>query len=159
MHFLKTYQNWWSFLEFILFYFLERGEGREKERERNVICGCPLCAPYWEPGLQLRHMPWLGITLATLWFTGQHSIQWATPAKAKLVNFYVAVLFYWLCCYGCSDISPVPSLHKAHPTPSGNPPTIVDPNSYQNKRKLSSLYISCSEVFLLWICFSLWKVR
>ena len=46
------------------------------------MCVCLSCTPYWGPGLQLRHGPWLGIELATLWFAGQHSIHWATPASA-----------------------------------------------------------------------------
>ena len=67
------------------------------------MCGCLLCAPYWGPGLGLqpRHMPSLGIELATLWFTGQHSIYWATPARAHEFllnkppnNFYVVGTIY-----------------------------------------------------------------
>ena len=33
------------------------------------MCGCLLCTPYWGPGLQPRHVPWLGIEPATLWFS------------------------------------------------------------------------------------------
>ena len=47
------------------------------------MCGCLSHTPYWGPGLQPRHVPWLEIEPATLWFTGQHSIHWATPAKAE----------------------------------------------------------------------------
>ena len=59
-------------------FILDRGEGRGK----TSMCGCLSCAPYWTPGLQPRHVPWLGIEQATVWFTGWHSIQWATPARA-----------------------------------------------------------------------------
>ena len=45
------------------------------------MCGCLSSAPYWGPGLQPRHVPWLGIELATLWFAGQLSIHYATPVK------------------------------------------------------------------------------
>ena len=61
-----------------IYLFLERGEGREKERDTSM-CGCLSCAPCW--GLSPRHVPWLGIKLATLCFTGWHSIHWATPAR------------------------------------------------------------------------------
>ena len=44
--------------------------------------GCLLCALRWGPGLQPRHVPWLEIELATLWFTGWCSIHWAAPARA-----------------------------------------------------------------------------
>ena len=59
------------------------GKVREKEKERNISVWLPLmCAPYWGPGPQPRHVPWLGIEPATLWFSGQHSIHWAAPARA-----------------------------------------------------------------------------
>ena len=32
------------------------------------MCGCLLRGPHWGPGLQPRHVPWLGIELVTLWF-------------------------------------------------------------------------------------------
>ena len=34
------------------------------------MCGCFLCAPHWELGLQPKHVPQLGIKLVTLWFAG-----------------------------------------------------------------------------------------
>ena len=37
-------------------YFLERGGGRETERERNITM-CKRTAPYWGPGLQPRQVP------------------------------------------------------------------------------------------------------
>ena len=52
---------------FFKFIFRERGRG-EKERETSV-CGCLSSVPYWGPGLQPRHVPWLGIEPATVWFT------------------------------------------------------------------------------------------
>ena len=45
------------------------------------MCGCLSKTPYWGPGLQPRHVSWLGIEPGTLWFTGRHSIHWATPAR------------------------------------------------------------------------------
>ena len=38
--------------------------------------------PHQGPGLQPRHVPWLGIKPGTLWFAGWCSIHWATPARA-----------------------------------------------------------------------------
>ena len=55
------------------------------------MCGCLSLAPYWGPGPQPSHVPWLGIELVTLWFTGWHWIHWATPARAHLVLFYSAI--------------------------------------------------------------------
>ena len=40
-----------------LYLFLERGESREKEWERNIHVWLPLEPPYWGPGPQPRHVP------------------------------------------------------------------------------------------------------
>ena len=40
-----------------------------------------LHASHWEPGLQPRHVPWLGIEPAIFWIAGQCSVLWATPTK------------------------------------------------------------------------------
>ena len=61
--------------------FLERGTEGER-RSKTSTCSCLLCAPYWGPGSQPRHVPWLGIEPMTFWFAGWHSIPWATPARA-----------------------------------------------------------------------------
>ena len=55
------------FKDFI-YLFLDRGEGKERGREISM-CGCLSYAPYWGSGPQPRHVPWLGIKPATLWFT------------------------------------------------------------------------------------------
>ena len=47
------------------------------------MCGWLSCTPYWGPGPQPRPVPWLGIELVTLWFTGRYSIHWAIPARDK----------------------------------------------------------------------------
>ena len=65
-----------------LFIFRERGREGERGRETSV-CGCLSRTPYWGPGLQPRHVPWLGIKPMTLCFTGPFSIHWATPARAQ----------------------------------------------------------------------------
>ena len=61
------------------------------------MCGCFSCTPYWGPGLKPRHVPWLGIKPATLWFAGQHSIHWVTSARR---NFLKPETFVCLCCHG-----------------------------------------------------------
>ena len=65
-----------------LFIFREGKGGRE-----TSMCGCLSSAPYWGPGRQPRHVPWLGIELATLWLAGCHSIHWATPDRAEYTLF------------------------------------------------------------------------
>ena len=67
------------FKDFI--YFLE-GKGGKKRGREAPICGCLLHVPHWGPGLQPRHVPWLGIEPAILWFADWHSTHWATHARA-----------------------------------------------------------------------------
>ena len=75
------------FIRFYLFTFKERDREGEREGEKHQygrdtwIC-CLWHAHNWGPGRQPRHILWLGIKLATFWFTGQHSLYWATPARA-----------------------------------------------------------------------------
>ena len=76
------------FFRVFIYLFIFRQRGREGERRRETsMSGCLLCAPSWGPGLQPRHVPWLGIEPTTLWFTAQHSIHWATPARTELHSF------------------------------------------------------------------------
>ena len=76
-------QKTYNFLKrFYLFIFRERKGGRKRGREPS-ICGCLLCVPYWGPGLQPRHVPWLGMELVTFCFAGRHSIHWITPARVN----------------------------------------------------------------------------
>ena len=37
------------------------GEGKKKERGRNINVWLPLTHLPWGPGMQPRHVPWLGI--------------------------------------------------------------------------------------------------
>ena len=90
---------------FIYLFILDR-EGREKERKRIlhqcVVASCPPPTGTWL-GPQPRHVPWLGIEQATLWFTGRCSIHWATPARAnsflhtlltKLISYHLKLKFF-----------------------------------------------------------------
>ena len=56
------------------------------------MCDCLLYVPNWVPGLQLRHVTWLGIQLVILWFTGWCSIHWTTPARAGEVLHATSIL-------------------------------------------------------------------
>ena len=72
------------------FIYLFFEKGREGEREK-LVCGWVSHTPHWGPGPKPRHVPWLGIELATLWFAGRHSILWATPARAIFIVYAVIV--------------------------------------------------------------------
>ena len=82
-------------IDVIYFIFRERKGGRKRRRETSM-CGCLSHTPYWGHGLQLRHVPWLGIKPATLWFAGWHSIHRPTPARASSSHFLMDCLFLLL---------------------------------------------------------------
>ena len=72
---------------FYLFIYREKRRKREREEEKHRCVGdtsidCLLHAPSWGPGPQARHVSWLGIELATFWFSGPCSVHWASPARA-----------------------------------------------------------------------------
>ena len=69
-------------LRFYLFIFRERA----REGERSMCSGFS-CTPNQGLDLQPRHVPWLGIEPVILLFTGQHSIQWATPSRTFFFYF------------------------------------------------------------------------
>ena len=61
------------------------------------MCSYHSHAPYWGPGLQPRHVPWLGIEPATPWFAGWSFIHWATPARRTdpfLKGYQKVTIFY-----------------------------------------------------------------
>ena len=58
-----------------MYLFLERREGWRKRGRETSVCGCVSHMPYWGPGPQPRHVPWLGIEPATLCFPGQWASQ------------------------------------------------------------------------------------
>ena len=93
--------SWLSFFKrFYLFIFRE-GKGGKKRGRETLICGCLSHAPYWGPGLQPRHVPWLGIEPVTLWFAGYS--QSTKPHQPRLVvvlfsrNLIDNDLYWWTC--------------------------------------------------------------
>ena len=60
------------------------------------MCGCLPHIPHWDPAHKPRHVPHLGIKLATLWFIGWCSIHWATPARAILEFLVNNFIFEYL---------------------------------------------------------------
>ena len=55
--FKKIDKTCFFFFKKILFVYFQRGEGRAKEREKNIKVWLPLAHPLWAPGLQPRHVP------------------------------------------------------------------------------------------------------
>ena len=81
-----------SFLKYFIYLFLEsRMEGEREGEKRQYVVASPV--PHTG---DLAHNPpmcpdWES-NPATLWFTGQHSIHWATPARAILLFSYCFLL-------------------------------------------------------------------
>ena len=108
------------FFSFKILFIFREGKGGRKRGRKTSMCGCLLHALNWGPDLQPRHVPPLGIEPATLWFAGQHSIHWATPARATFIY-----LFYYVLLTMLLQLSYFPlfiPLHPAHPLPPAFPP-------------------------------------
>ena len=80
----------------ILFIFKQKGREGERVGEKHQCLVASHMPHTREPG---PHVPRLGIEPATLWFTGQCSIHWATPARA---NFWCFLSTHW--CDSCHNI-------------------------------------------------------
>ena len=76
---------YYCFFKRFIYLFLERREVAGEREWETSMWGCLSCAPNWGPGPKPRHVPWLGIELVTVWYVGQHSIHWASPAQAMIV--------------------------------------------------------------------------
>ena len=75
------------FKRFLKFIFREGKGGRKRGREISM-CGCLSRAPYWGPGPQPRHVPGLGIKLATLWFAARtQSTELHQPGQKNFIYF------------------------------------------------------------------------
>ena len=59
-----------SFKKDFIYLFLERGDGREKERERNINMWLPLIRPLLGTWCTTHTCAQMGIELETLWFPG-----------------------------------------------------------------------------------------
>ena len=87
--------------------------------------GSLLCSPYWGPGLQPRHVPWLGIEPATLWFAA--CTQSIELHQLGIFSFKIFVLLfkkiYLLIMLLQLSISPLfTPLHPTHILPPTFPP-------------------------------------
>ena len=72
----KHLKNYFTYL------FFREGGGREGERERNINVWLPLTHPTLGTWPATQACVLTGNQPVTLWFTGQCSIHWATPARA-----------------------------------------------------------------------------
>ena len=81
-------------------------KGREGERERNTSAWLLLVRTLLGTWLQPRHVPWVGIEPASLWFAGWHSIHWAIPGTAEgwILSNTFCHLFRWRVCLSCFDL-------------------------------------------------------
>ena len=104
LHTLCHFATIVSFFEDFVYLFLERGEGREKERERNI-------------GLQPRHVPQLGTEPMDLW---SHTQEQMLPCSLSLDRGLVPTPHLGVEPSGVSapsrSSSPTPASEAAHCT-------------------------------------------
>ena len=62
------------------------------------MCGCLSGTPFWGPGPQPRHVPWLGIALVPLWFTARaQSTEPHQPGRqSQFLSSWICQYFYSL---------------------------------------------------------------
>ena len=130
----KGKQYFYFFKDFIYLFLAGKG-GRKRGRETSV-CGCLSRAPSWGPDPQPRHVPWLGIELATFGLQastpstephqpGPHSISYSLLINASFKWFtkqipqhrgslsmglfiWNQVSWLWYRCHICLFIQDVP---------------------------------------------------
>ena len=86
----KVQERQLSFFFFlkILFIFREREREGERKGEKHQGVVASHAPPTGDFGWQPRPVPWIGIQLAILWFPSQqHSVHWATSARAREAIF------------------------------------------------------------------------
>ena len=82
-----------------MYLFLDRGEGKEKERVRNISMWLPLMCPLPGTWPQPRPVPWLGINLVTLRFAAR--VQSTELQPGEFSNF---IILHWAFCYAFWEI-------------------------------------------------------
>ena len=84
---------------FLRFYLFFERKGDRKRGRKTPMCGCLSHAPYCEPDPQPRHVLWLGIKPATLWFPARtQSIEPHQPRlKIKMpLSYYNSLVLTYL---------------------------------------------------------------
>ena len=71
-----------------MYLFLERGEGREKERERSINQLPLIHAPSRGDWAHTQAQALMGIELETLHLAGQYPTDRATPVRAMVIFFF-----------------------------------------------------------------------
>ena len=77
-----------------IFIFRERGGEGEREGVKHQCVVACCVSPTGDVACNPGMCPRSGIELATHWFTGQHSIHWATPARAKIFFLMILVIYF-----------------------------------------------------------------
>ena len=70
-----------------IYLFLERGEGKEKERERNIEVWLPLLCPQLGDLAHNQARALAGNQLVTLWFTSLHSNPRSCTSQDSFISF------------------------------------------------------------------------
>ena len=97
---------YFSFLRLYLFIFRQKGREGEREGEKHLCVVASHTPPYWGPGLQPRHVPWLGIEPQP--FGSQAEVQSTEPHQPGLGTYSFqksAGRFYHQIWKHCSTVS------------------------------------------------------
>ena len=89
---------YYLFLKDFIYLFLEREEGREKERERNINVCLPLTWPLLGTWPTTQTSSLTGNQTSNPLVHSLHSIHWATPARALFVEKTIHFTLNFLAC-------------------------------------------------------------
>ena len=107
------------FFKILFILFLDRGEGRKKERERNNnVCSPLMCPPTGGLAWNLGMCPRLGIELATLWIAVHHSTnELLEPGLGQLFFLIVIVIQLELSAFSLHPSTTPSQTHLPPPPP------------------------------------------
>ena len=83
------------FFKILFIYFYTERKGERQRGGETSVCGCPSRGPHWGSGPQPRHVPWLGIKLATLWFTAHAQSMSYTSQGSITFLILTCGCIYW----------------------------------------------------------------
>ena len=108
--FFFFFKNSFYFFKYFIYLFLERGTGREKERERNINVWLPLMWPPLGTWPATQACALTGNRTGYPLVHSPHSVHWATPTRAGILillmqgNLKIFLVGY--CCGGCCNSCP-----------------------------------------------------
>ena len=126
------------FLKILFIYFLEEGDGRDKEKEKHQCVVASHAHPSGDLACNPGMCPRLGIEPSTCWFTGWCSVHWSAPSRAWKTILKACRLSIWVSVtiYAPKSVATRHGLYCATPKficCSTNPPVFQNVTLFRNR--------------------------